>query len=70
VSIAQSAAQLGVAPKAVGNWIRKGQLPARRGTAGRWCIPWDEATQQLYRQQIANSFRVTRTTPTTAGEAV
>ncbi|MEC3979900.1 recombinase family protein [Amycolatopsis sp. H20-H5] len=70
VSIAQAAAQLGVAPKAVGNWIRKGQLPARRGAAGRWCIPWDEATQELYRQQVANSFRVTRTVPTTAGEAV
>lgn len=70
VSIAQAAAQLGVASKAVGNWIRKGQLPARRGAAGRWCIPWDEATQELYRQQVANSFRVTRTTPTTAGEAV
>jgi hypothetical protein len=60
VSIAQAAAQLGVAPKAVGNWIRKGQLPARRGAAGRWCIPWDEATQELYRQQVANSFRVRR----------
>lgn len=70
VSISQAAAQLGVAPKAVGNWIRKGQLPARRGAAGRWCISWDEATQELYRQQVANSFRVTRTVPTTAGEAV
>lgn len=70
VSIAQAAAQLGVAPKAVGNWIRKGQLPARRGAAGRWCIPWDETTQELYRQQVANSFRVTRTVPTIAGEAV
>jgi hypothetical protein len=70
VSIAQAAAQLGVAPKAVGNWIRKGQLPARRGAAGRWCILWDEATQQLYRQQVKRSFRVKRTTPTTAGGAV
>lgn len=70
VSIAQAAAQLGVASKAVGNWIRKGQLPARRGAAGRWCIPWDETTQELYRQQVARSFRVTRTVPKIAGEAV
>ncbi|MEV6444710.1 recombinase family protein [Amycolatopsis sp. NPDC051716] len=70
VSIAQAAALLGVAPKPVGNWIRKGQLPARRGAAGRWCIPWDEATQELYRQQVAKSFRVKRTTPTTEGGAV
>jgi DNA invertase Pin-like site-specific DNA recombinase len=70
VSITQAAAQLGVAPKAVGNWIRKGQLPARRGAAGRWCIPWDDATQALYRQQVASSFRVQRTNPTPAGGAV
>jgi DNA invertase Pin-like site-specific DNA recombinase len=70
VSITQAAAQLGVAPKAVGNWIRKGQLPARRGAAGRWCIPWDEATQELYRQQVASSFRVKRNNPTTARGAV
>ncbi|MFC4855994.1 helix-turn-helix domain-containing protein [Actinophytocola glycyrrhizae] len=63
VSIAQAAAQLGVAPKAVGNWVRKGRLPARRGAAGRWCIPWDEATQALYRQQVAHSFRIRRTRP-------
>ncbi|MGC7097662.1 recombinase family protein [Amycolatopsis lurida] len=70
VSIAQAAAQLGVAPKAVGNWIRKGQLPARRGAAGRWCIPWDDTTQELYRQQVAKSFRIKRKNPTTAGDAV
>lgn len=51
VSIAQAAAHLRVAPKAVNNWIRKGQLPARRGAAGRWCIPGDEDIQALYRQQ-------------------
>lgn len=70
VSIAQAATKLGVSAHAVGNWIRKGWLPARRGAAGRWCIPWDEATQDLYRQQVANSTRVKRTQPTPAGGAV
>ncbi|HWO59293.1 MAG TPA: hypothetical protein VNO31_04585, partial [Umezawaea sp.] len=67
VSIAQAAAQLGGAPTAVGNWIRKKRLPARRGAAGRRCIPWDEATQELYRQQVANSFRVRRVASKSSG---
>ena len=37
---------------------RLGQVPARRGPSGRWCIPWDPATQEIYRQKVANSFRL------------
>jgi hypothetical protein len=39
------------------NWLRHGQVPARV-RAGRWCIPWDAETQEVYRQKVANSFRL------------
>lgn len=25
---------------------------------GRWCIPWDPATQEIYRHKVAKSFRL------------
>lgn len=63
VSVKQAAAELGIPADAVYNWLRLGQVPARRGPSGRWCIPWDPATQEIYRQKVAGSFRLTPTLP-------
>jgi DNA invertase Pin-like site-specific DNA recombinase len=58
VSVKQAAAELGIPADAVYNWLQHGQVPARRGPSGRWCIPWDPATQEIYRQKVAASFRL------------
>jgi DNA invertase Pin-like site-specific DNA recombinase len=41
VSVKSAAAQLGIPADAIYNWLRHGQVPARRAPGGRWCIPWD-----------------------------
>jgi hypothetical protein len=64
ISVKQAAAALGIPADAVYNWLRHGQVPARRGPSGRWCIPWDSATQEIYRRKVANSFRLKPTLPT------
>jgi hypothetical protein len=63
VSVKIAAAQLGIPADAVYNWLRHGQVPARQGPSGRWCIPWDPQTQDVYRQKVANSFRLNPTRP-------
>ena len=63
VSVKQAAAQLGIPAEAAYNWVRLGQIPARRGLSGRWCIPWDPATQEIYQQKGAGSFRLKRVPP-------
>jgi hypothetical protein len=57
VSVKQAAEQLGILADAVYR-LRLGQVPARRGRGGRWCIPWDPATQEAYRQKVAGAFRL------------
>ncbi len=57
-SVKQAAAQLGIPASAVYNWLVKEQVPARRAPGGRWCIPWDPATQEIYRDKVAKSFRL------------
>ncbi|WP_028193441.1 recombinase family protein [Salinispora pacifica] len=63
ISVKHAAAQLGIPADAIYNWLIKGQVPARRAPGGRWCIPWDPATQQIYRQKVARSFRLTPKNP-------
>jgi hypothetical protein len=63
ISVKQAAQMLGIPADAVYNWLRLGQVPAN-SRAGRWCIPWDVETQEIYRQKVANSQRLT---PTTGG---
>jgi DNA invertase Pin-like site-specific DNA recombinase len=57
VSVKQAAQILGIPADAVYNWLRLGQVPANT-RAGRWCIPWDTQTQEIYGQKVANSFRL------------
>lgn len=63
VSVKQASAELGIPADAIYNWLRLGQVPGRRGPSGRWCIRWDIATQEIYRQKVAGSFRLTPTLP-------
>ena len=57
ISVKQAAQSLGIAAEAIYNWLRQGQVPADT-RAGRWCIPWDAGTQEIYRQKVANSLRL------------
>ncbi len=66
-SVKQAAAELGIPADAVYNWLRLGQVPARRGPSGRWCIPWDTQTQAIYQRKVAASFRL-KPNPTRNGE--
>jgi hypothetical protein len=66
ISVKQAAQLLGIPADAIYNWLRLGQVPANT-RAGRWCIPWDAQTQEIYRQKIANSFRLK---PSTAAAGV
>ena len=70
VSVKDAAAQLGIPADAVYNWLRLSQVPGRRGPSGRWCIPWDPATQEIYQQKVADSFRLNPIPPAAAGKAV
>jgi hypothetical protein len=72
VSVTQAAALLGVSTKAIYYWIRHELVPVRRNTTSRrWCIPWDEETQAIYREQAAKpTSRGKPTNPTIAGGAV
>jgi hypothetical protein len=63
VSVKQAAAELGIPADAVYNWLRLGQVPARRGPSGRWCIPWDPVTREIYQQKVAGSFRLNPVVP-------
>jgi DNA invertase Pin-like site-specific DNA recombinase len=58
ISVLDAARQLGISRSAIYDWLNKGQLPGRQAPSGRWCIPWDPQTQDLYRQKVAASFRL------------
>ena len=57
ISLKQAAQQLGIPADAIYNWLRHRRVPANT-RAGRWCIPWDAETHEIYRQKVANSFRL------------
>ncbi|GIG63370.1 hypothetical protein Lfu02_77420 [Longispora fulva] len=58
----QAAQLLGIPADAIYNWLRLGQVPANTG-AGRWCVPWDTQTQEVYRQKVASSSGSSRPLP-------
>ena len=47
ISVRQAAQILGIPADAIYNWLCLGQVPAST-RAGRWCIPWDFETQEIY----------------------
>lgn len=67
----QVAGRLGVPAGTVHYWIRNGFLAARRGPAGRWCIPFPPDVEQGCRDRAAASahqHRDTRPGPQRDGE--
>jgi len=58
ISVPDAARQLRISRGAIYDWLNKGQLPGRQASSGRWCIPWDPATQAQYRHKVAASFRL------------
>jgi DNA invertase Pin-like site-specific DNA recombinase len=58
----QVAERIGVTAGTVHYWINSGYLPARRGPAGRWCIPFPHGTEQACRERAASSAHQHRDT--------
>jgi DNA invertase Pin-like site-specific DNA recombinase len=49
------AERVGVSTGTIHYWIATGFLPARRGHAGRWCIPFPPGTEAACRERAASS---------------
>ena len=58
LTIAETAARLGVKPDVVYNWAQQGHLPARRGDAGRLWITFTPATEHACLQRMASSYKL------------
>ena len=58
LSIAETAARLGVKPDVVYNWTQQGCLPARRGDAGRLWITFTPAAEHACLQKMASSYKL------------
>jgi hypothetical protein len=58
----QVAGRVGVSTGTVHYWIRSGDLAARRGPAGRWCIPFPPDVEQACRDRAASSAHQHRDT--------
>jgi hypothetical protein len=52
--------QLGCSTSVIYHWIHTGQLTARRGSAGRFCIPWNAQAEAGCRTRIAQSAHLGR----------
>ena len=71
ITVGEATRQLGVSASAIYYWLAHSQLPARLAPSGRWCIPWDPATQAAYRAKAAASVRLKpRTQPAAARGAI
>ena len=51
ISVAEAARQLGCSTGVIYHWIHTGQLTARRGSANRFCIPWNAQAEAGCRTQ-------------------
>lgn len=58
ITVPDAARRLGVSADAIYNWLKNGQTPGRLAMYGRWCIPWDHATEAVYRAKVAASVRL------------
>jgi DNA invertase Pin-like site-specific DNA recombinase len=56
LTTAQAAARLGVSVQTIKYWIGHGYLPARRGPAGHYAIPFGPDVEAACRQRAASSF--------------
>jgi DNA invertase Pin-like site-specific DNA recombinase len=60
ISVAEAARRLGCSTGVIYHWIRTGQLTARRGSASRFCIPWNAQAEAGCRTRIAQSAHLGR----------
>jgi excisionase family DNA binding protein len=60
ISVAEAARRLGCSTGVIYHWIHTGQLTARRGSAGRFCIPWNAQAEAGCRSRIAQSAHLGR----------
>ena len=60
ISVAEAARRLGCSTSVIYHWIHTGQLTARRGSASRFCIPWDAQAEAGCRTRIAQSAHLGR----------
>ena len=51
--MAEAARRLGCSTSVIYHWIHTGQLTARRGSASRFCIPWNAQAEAGCRSRIA-----------------
>lgn len=71
LTVAEVAAQLGVADGVIYQWISQGKLDARRGVGGRLCVPFSGNVEEACRQRVLRSTRIKpRPETPTAGGAV
>jgi DNA invertase Pin-like site-specific DNA recombinase len=62
LTVEQVAAHLGISAGAVYYWIDHGQLEARRGPAGRLCVPFSLEVASTCRERMASSRHLPRRT--------
>jgi DNA invertase Pin-like site-specific DNA recombinase len=62
LTVEQVAAHLGISAGAVYYWIDHGQLEARRGPAGRLCVPFSPEVASTCRERMASSRHLPRRT--------
>src|SRR5712691_5874596 len=55
ISVAEAARRLGCSTSVIYHWIHTGQLTARRGSASRFCIPWNQHLQADCQRRIEQS---------------
>ena len=60
ISVAEAARRLGCSTGVIYHWIHTGQLTARRGSASRFCIPWNAQAEADCRSRIAQSAHLGR----------
>jgi hypothetical protein len=71
LSVDEVAAQLHVSSGAVYYWIEHGQLAARRGRNGRWCVAYTPEVEAACRQRVLGSHHIKPESRTAlVGEAV
>ena len=60
ISVTEAASRHGCSTTVVYHWIHTGQLTARRGPAGRFCIPWNAQAEAGCCTRIAQSAHLGR----------
>jgi DNA invertase Pin-like site-specific DNA recombinase len=70
LTVDQVATHLGISASAVYYWIDHGQLEARRGPAGRLCVPFSSEVARTCRERTASSRHLPRRTQNVLQEAL